>query len=651
MISQHKQHSVGGGIYALLIFGILLMAAPIALSIAMPDAIGPLVVGVMLLSGLLFSAFSSTLIVIAKLYVRTKANEAFVRTGKGGMEVIMDGGAIVIPMIHEVVRVPLETIRLEVGRSGPDALITSDKLRADIRTEFFVRVEPKDESVKAAARSLGSRMGDEAAVRLLVEDKLISSLRNAASTRTLEELNSNRESFTKAVEESIKNDLAHNGLTLESVTISKLDQTDPSSLKENNIFDAQGLKTIAKITQEALTERNLLIKTGEREREQQNVETKKQTLVLQQEQAQAEAAQAANVAIIKAEQAQHAQTKQIEADREIQIARQRQEQAVQIAEQDKQQAVKVAEQATQRAIDVAMQAKEQAVEVAMRDKLAAIADAEKSKAIKEAEKNNAEAKREEAAQSIVTVQTKAKADREREVAVINAEAAARKLSLEANQKADADAYRVLKDAEARKAAADAEAEATRKKAAAEAEAAFVTAENKARAAQVTAEAEAAATLALKRAEADGAKALVEAETAKAMIPVETKRAEVAIDRERVEVTKNELEAREKHGRVGQEFELAKLRIESETTVRVESAKAFAQMHSKMDVTVLSTADDVVRMNNRILQGLGIASAANGFLAGAGDETVAAAGTAIQAAHALVERVSSKKDGANGAEKA
>ena len=49
-----------------------------------------------------------------------------------------------------------------------------------------------------------------------------------------------RDEFASAVQEIVIHDLSHNGLTLESVTISSLDQTDPTQLQERNVFDAGG---------------------------------------------------------------------------------------------------------------------------------------------------------------------------------------------------------------------------------------------------------------------------------------------------------------------------------------------------------------------------------------------------------------------------
>src|SRR5258705_7373712 len=47
--------------------------------------------------------------VITKLYRKASANMAFVRTGMGGVKVAMDDGKIVVPVMHQVIPVSLET--------------------------------------------------------------------------------------------------------------------------------------------------------------------------------------------------------------------------------------------------------------------------------------------------------------------------------------------------------------------------------------------------------------------------------------------------------------------------------------------------------------------------------------------------------------
>src|SRR6185369_876798 len=150
-------------------------------------------------------------------------------------------------------------------------------------------------------------------------------------------------------------DLAHNGLTLETATISKLDQTDPRLLKTDNIFDAQGLRTIAQITQEQLTRRNELERAGEQARKMQDVETRKRVLTLDQAQAEAEAAQAASVATVIAEKDREAREKQIEAARAVELAAVEKATAIEVATREQQRDIDVAERRRQEAIAKAEQ--------------------------------------------------------------------------------------------------------------------------------------------------------------------------------------------------------------------------------------------------------------------------------------------------------
>lgn len=103
------------GLIVLFLLGTALIAAPIVLG----------VVGVKLsfLSSAIMTGAGVTLLVvlgiitvITRLYQRARANEAFVRTGMGGVKIIQDGGALVIPVLHEFIKISLETLKLEVRR-------------------------------------------------------------------------------------------------------------------------------------------------------------------------------------------------------------------------------------------------------------------------------------------------------------------------------------------------------------------------------------------------------------------------------------------------------------------------------------------------------------------------------------------------------
>ena len=576
----------------MVLFGVALIAAPVAAAGA-GHALGGVATALLMGSGTVVTVFSAVALVVTRLYVKTKASEAFVRTGMGGMRVIRDGGALVIPVVHQVVRISLQTLRLEVSREGADALITKDKLRADVRAEFFVRVQPDEESIRAAARSFGEQMASPEHVRALVEDKLVSALRTVAATKTLEELNTERDRFMEQVTQIVAPDLAHNGLTLETATISKLDQTDPRMLRDDNIFDAQGKRTIAEITQQQLTARNKLERFGEQARKEQDVEARKRLIDLERSQAEAEAGQQAELAKVRAERSREANEKQIEA----------------------QKAVELANVERSRSIEVAQREQQAAVEVAERRKQQAVAQAEMERASAQAQQARAEAERQAEQEAVVTVQVRAEAEREKLVRVLAAQAEAERAFVETQRSADADAYRVEREAAARHAAAEAEASAVTRKAQAQAEASRLKAEG---------------------------------DTALALVPVEVERQKVALEQSRIDnVLKPELEAREQHGRAMQEYELAQLRITKEAEVRMEAARATATLVGKVQAQVFGTPQDVARMTESFMGGMGLARAMDGFLAGASEQTTTLASGALHGVNSLLGAAAARISPATG----
>ena len=70
------------------------------------------------------------------LYLRSSKERSFVRTGLGGQKVVLGGGAFVLPIVHDVIPVNMNTLRLEVSRGRDKALITRDRMRVDVIAEF-----------------------------------------------------------------------------------------------------------------------------------------------------------------------------------------------------------------------------------------------------------------------------------------------------------------------------------------------------------------------------------------------------------------------------------------------------------------------------------------------------------------------------------
>ena len=78
-----------------------------------------------------------------------------------------------LPIVHDVIPVNMNTLRLEVSRGKDKALITKDRMRVDVIAEFYVRVAANPESVAAAAQTLGLRTMEPEQLKELVEGKFI----------------------------------------------------------------------------------------------------------------------------------------------------------------------------------------------------------------------------------------------------------------------------------------------------------------------------------------------------------------------------------------------------------------------------------------------------------------------------------------------
>ena len=249
-------------------------------------------------------------LMLAKLYRRSTRDEAYVRTGLGGQKVVLDGGSLVLPVFHSTAAVNLKTLRLEVARGGPDSLITKDRMRVDIGAEFYLRVKPDASSIALAAQTLGNRTNDAAELRELVEAKFVDGLRSVAATMNLEDLQEQRAIFVKAVQDAVGADIQNNGLELESVSLTRLDQSDIKHFNPTNFFDAHGLTTLTKITKERDQERNQIIRTTEVNIAQQDLIARQTTLTIESTKREAELAQQRDIANKTA--AMRAQTAQVE---------------------------------------------------------------------------------------------------------------------------------------------------------------------------------------------------------------------------------------------------------------------------------------------------------------------------------------------------
>jgi uncharacterized membrane protein YqiK len=392
-------------------------------------------------------------------YRRSTKETAFVRTGMGGQKVVINGGAFVIPIFHEVTPVFMRTHRLLVNCVRDHALITKDRMRVDVTAEFYVRVVPTTEGVSAAAQTLGRRSMETDALRELVEGRFVDILRSVAAEMTMEELHEQRSDYARRVREAVIDPLRKSGLEAEAVSLTSLDQTDMEYFDPSNAFDAEGLTRLTEQIEQRKKRRNdieqdtliaIRRKNLEAERLALDIERDTQYARLEQEReiGTAAAGQRAELARqragreLEAEQAQISLREGVERSRiaqELAIEQQRvrREMELQRLEVERRMALELAEQ--RRAIAVAEQSRAQSEAQAAAEQARALAIS--------------------AEEGVFTAREVAVAERRKQIELIAAA-----------QDAEQSSTRLLISSRAEREAAETRAEATRLEAEGEAEA-------------------------------------------------------------------------------------------------------------------------------------------------------------------------------------
>lgn len=236
------------------------------------------------------------------LYRRSTKDTAFVRTGFLGEKVVVNGGAFVIPVLHDITPVNMNVMRIEVRRGDQQALITKNRMRVDVIGEFFVKVGTARDAVAAAAQTLGRRTLQQEGLRELLEGKFASAMRTVAAQMTLEEMHEQRKDYAERVKQMAAEDLMRNGLELESVAIVDLDQTSLEFFDPSNAFDAEGLTQLTETIEARRKMRNEIEQRSQVDIRNQNLEAQRRLLEIDREGEYARLQQEREIEVRRAEQ-------------------------------------------------------------------------------------------------------------------------------------------------------------------------------------------------------------------------------------------------------------------------------------------------------------------------------------------------------------
>ena len=281
------------------------------------------------------------------LYRRSSKEVSFVRTGMLGEKVVISGGAFVLPIIHNITQVGMRTLSINIKRAGDKSLITKDRMRAELVTEFFTKVPPDQRAVATAAQTLGNRTLDPEHLKEVVAGRFADALGEVAAKMTLDEIQEGRGHFVKEVTKIANESIGHTGLALETVSIISLDQAPIEMFNPANTFDSQGLTQLTEQIESRKKKRNDITQDTKISIENKNLETVQKELEIKKNEEFSRYQQEREISIQKANERTETVKQKAEKEREAEEAEIRSQEQIEVAKISQNQVIEVEKKLTE----------------------------------------------------------------------------------------------------------------------------------------------------------------------------------------------------------------------------------------------------------------------------------------------------------------
>ncbi|MGW4376249.1 flotillin family protein [Streptomyces albidoflavus] len=551
------------------------------------------------------------LLVVTRLFRKVEQGKALIVSKVRSVDVTFTG-QVVLPVLHKAETLDISVKTLEISRTGREGLICRDNIRADIRIQFFLRVNKTVEDVIRVAQSIGTaRASDAGALQEFFNAKFSEALKTVGKQLDFTDLYTQREEFRDRIIAVIGTDL--NGYSLEDAAIDYVEQTPLAQLDAQNILDAQGIRKITELTAAEHVRTNEFQRHEEKEITRQDVDAREAILELERRRSDAEirqrreietlrAREEAEIARVSEEERLRAQTAFLHTEENLGVQRENQAREIAVAQKNRERVIAVESERIE---------KDRLLEVIARDRETELTRIAADKEVEAERRDIAEVIRERVAvdrtvaeqeESIKRLRAVEEAERDRQALVIAAEAVAQeqlvkdiKAAEAAEQAAVHRANEELTLAEARVKAAGLDAQAKLKLAegiqaeqAAEGLARVQVQEKEADALEKTGLAEAQATEARLRAEAEGerAKALARAEGTTAQASADAAAVGEKLKAEAAGLTEKAaaMAALDEASRGHEEY---RLRLAAEKEIRLAGLQAQKEV-AEAQATVLAT---------------------------------------------------------------
>jgi uncharacterized membrane protein YqiK len=346
-------------------------------------------------------------------------------------------GSLVWPPFHKTEEMDISVKTIEIDRRGTDGLICRDNIRADIKVNFFVRVNKTQEDVIKVAQAIGCvRASSQDTLENLFSAKFSEALKTAGKRLDFEDLYTKRNEFRDMIIEVIGTDL--NGYQLEDCAIDYLEQTPLEHLDPSNILDAQGIRKITELTAIQHVKTNEFQNAEKKQIKKQDVEAAEAIYELERQQAEAAARQRREIESVQARE--QAETLKVQAEERVKAeqARLKTDETLGIQQENLKREVQVAEKNRERvlAVEIEKVERERMLQVIARERDVELQRIAKDKEIEDQKRDIANVVREritvektvaEQEEAIKRIRVVEEAKRSKEAVVIHAEAEAEEL--------------------------------------------------------------------------------------------------------------------------------------------------------------------------------------------------------------------------------
>lgn len=282
------------------------------------------------LGNILFLSGTAIFLVISTTWMkRSRTQEALVCIFNGAKIVSLDGRWIWAPPFSELITIPLHMRQYEISCVKENALYTQDNLRVDLRATFFTRIKYSEYAIRkvvdmfgrnAELREIAPR-NPQSPVDEYMRNNLAHIVKSAMVQHTLADLKRDPDALAKILMRSVQKELESGVFDIDSITISLFDQSDAAILRPDNIFDAEGIKTVDEAKQQLETDKHRIKSEGEFKRGQRDIAMSAELLKLRTALQQSQIHHQAEIAHMKAATEAALANQQIELESKLALAK------------------------------------------------------------------------------------------------------------------------------------------------------------------------------------------------------------------------------------------------------------------------------------------------------------------------------------------